>query len=81
MTIPICTLSNMSQIASKSYDDLETNMITVVESRTVERDYGFNGTEAVLDHPKHGRVLLCDGYGGENTLAGGAVRWSHGGAS
>ena len=51
---------------------------TVIETRDVERDYGFRGTNAIIDHPKHGRLLVCDGFGGMDTLRGGAVRWEHG---
>lgn len=52
--------------------------IRIVESREVERDYGFRGVDAIVEHPKHGRLMLCDGYGGVDTLSGGAVRWRHG---
>lgn len=50
----------------------------IVEQRDVERDYGFRGVEAIIDHPAHGRVLIVDGFGGMDTLAGGCVRWRHG---
>lgn len=52
--------------------------IKIIEERSVEMDYGFRGTWAVIDHPKHGRLLLCQGYGGETSLQGGGVRWRHG---
>lgn len=52
--------------------------VTIIERRNVERDYGFSGTEAIIDHPANGRMLLCDGFGGIDTLAGGVVRWTHG---
>ena len=51
----------------------------LVETRHVERDYGFAGTQAIVD-TKNGRLLIEDGYGGEGTLAGGCVRWRHGSA-
>lgn len=44
------------------------------------RDYGFRGHEAIIDHPVHGRLLLCDGFGGVDSLDGGCVRWRHGSA-
>lgn len=50
----------------------------LIESRDVERDYGFTGCEAIVDHPTLGRILIVDGYGGENTPSGGCVRWRHG---
>ena len=50
----------------------------VVESRDVERAYGFTGTEAIIDHPKHGRILIADGFGGMDSIEGGCVRWRHG---
>lgn len=51
--------------------------INVIESDHVERDYGFRGTDAVIEHPTHGRLLLSDGYG-ELGNRGGKVRWEHG---
>lgn len=35
-------------------------------------------TEAIVDHPEHGRLLIAQGYGGNNDLRGGAYRWEHG---
>lgn len=54
--------------------------IQIIETQDVERDYGFRGTNAIVQHPAYGRLLLSDGYGGEGTLQGGAVRWQHGAA-
>lgn len=50
----------------------------IVESEQVERDYGFKGTQMIIDHPNRGRLMLCDGFGGMDSLDGGAVRWRHG---
>ena len=50
----------------------------VIETETVDRDYGMHGTNAIIDHPRHGRLLLRDGFGGMDDLRGGAVRWEHG---
>lgn len=52
--------------------------IKVIEQQFITRDYGFTGVRAVIEHPDHGRLLIEDGYGGENTLMGGAVRFIHG---
>ncbi len=53
----------------------------LIESRNVERDYGFGGVEAIVEHPKYGRMLIRDGFGGKDSLSGGAVRWRHGAAN
>ena len=56
---------------------MTTPSINVIESEDVERDYGFDGTIAIIDHPEHGRLLIQDGYA-EHDICGGCVRWSHG---
>ncbi|ELA9292952.1 hypothetical protein QUO15_004414 [Vibrio parahaemolyticus] len=53
-------------------------MSILIEKEHVIRDYGFSGINAIIDHPKYGRLLLRDGYGGEGSIQGGAVRWRHG---
>lgn len=53
-------------------------MNRLIESSTVERDYGFRGVEAIIETDKYGRVFIADGFGGMNTIYGGAVRWEHG---
>lgn len=50
----------------------------LVDSITWEGDYGFERTAAIIDHKKHGRILITDGFGGMDQLCGGMVRWSHG---
>ena len=50
----------------------------IIEQRDVERDYGFRGVEAIVEHDKHGRLLVCDGFGGKDSMRGGAVRFEHG---
>lgn len=50
----------------------------VIEQRATERDYQFPGIDAIISHPTHGRLLICDGFGGMGELRGGAVRWEHG---
>lgn len=52
--------------------------VNVIETRDAAREYGFKGKEAIVDHPSHGRLLIVDGFGGQDTLSGGAVRWRHG---
>lgn len=53
----------------------------IIECRWVARDYGFQGAEAIIEHPKHGRILIYDAFGGIDSQRGGMVRWSHGGAN
>lgn len=55
----------------------EAKMV-VIEKRDVEREYGFRGVDAIVQHRRLGRLLVCDGYGGQDTMQGGAVRWKHG---
>ena len=52
--------------------------ITLIEQRKVECEYQFTGTDAIIDHPKYGRLFICDGFGGMDELRGGAIRWEHG---
>jgi hypothetical protein len=52
--------------------------INVIEQEQVERDYGMQGTEAIVEHPDHGLIYIADGFGGVDTMRGGAVRWEHG---
>lgn len=59
--------------------EIKTNTVTVIEQRPIERDYEMQGVQAIIDHPTHGRLLIEDGFGGMDTLEGGAVRWEHGG--
>lgn len=51
---------------------------TIIDHRDVVREYGLAGTEAVIDHPVHGRIYIADGFGGVGTIEGGTVRWAHG---
>lgn len=53
-------------------------MNKLVEQKSVERDYGFLGTQAIIESEKHGRLFIEDGFGGMDSLAGGQVRWRHG---
>lgn len=50
----------------------------VIDQKLVKRNYDFNGVIAIIDSDKYGRQLIQDGYGGESTLRGGAVRFEHG---
>jgi hypothetical protein len=51
---------------------------TLIETTRVESDYGMLCRLAIVEHPKHGRLFIREGYGGEDSLAGGAIRWKHG---
>jgi len=53
----------------------------LIATQDVTRDYGFAGKIAIIDMPEKGRVLIADGFGGIDTVAGGAVRWRHGKAA
>jgi hypothetical protein len=53
-------------------------MSKLIESNTSAGQYGMTTTEAVIDHPEHGRLYIAEGYGGEQSPAGGAYRWRHG---
>jgi hypothetical protein len=51
----------------------------LIEKNEVTRDYGFAGLQLIVENKATGKqTLLTDAYGGENTLSGGRVRWSHG---
>ncbi len=52
---------------------------TIVEQRSVERDYGIPGTECIVDTDQ-GRILIADAFGGIDSPDGGTVRWEHGSA-
>ena len=52
-------------------------MTKLIEAEKVERDYGFTGTNAIVESDGK-RLLICDGFGGMDSLQGGAVRWRHG---
>ena len=47
--------------------------ITLIEQRKVECEYQFTGTDAIIDHPKYGRLFICDGFGGMDELRGGGL--------
>ncbi len=49
----------------------------LIEQQNVTRDYDFNGVKAIVDTPT-GRVYIEDGFGGQDSIAGGCVRWRHG---
>lgn len=50
----------------------------LAEVITVEAEYGLEETLAIVDHHKHGRIMIKQSFGGVDSLQGGAVRWSHG---
>jgi len=53
-------------------------MTKLIESVSVERDYGRTGTDAIVEANDGERYLIRDGFGGVDSLEGGAVRWSNG---
>lgn len=55
-----------------------TQRTQLVEKERLERAYGFMGTDAIIDHHKMGRIFICDGFGGMDSIEGGCVRWEHG---
>ena len=50
----------------------------IVETRTVDGEYGFSRECAIVDHQTHGRLYLEQGFGGMDSIAGGCMRWIHG---
>ena len=57
---------------------MTTTKTKLIESTTETGVYDISSTMAIIEHPQHGRLLICDGYGGEGTLQGGTYRWKHG---
>lgn len=55
-----------------------TTKCKLIESTRVEADYGMLCTLAIVEHEVRGRLFLREGYGGEDSLQGGAIRWRHG---
>jgi hypothetical protein len=52
--------------------------ITVIERDSERGVYERWQDAMVIDHPEHGRLLLVEGFGGTDSLRGGAYRWEHG---
>lgn len=50
----------------------------IIEINHTRGEYDLPATVAIIDHPTHGRLLLSMGFGGLNTIEGGAYRWQHG---
>lgn len=55
----------------------KTQTIQVVESRQVVGVYDMICTEAIIEHPKHGRLYISEGWGGDE-VHGEMYRWQHG---
>lgn len=53
-------------------------MIKIIEKNTEEGQYGFNFDEMIVEHQTHGRLLLVEGFSGQDELRGGMYRWSSG---
>ncbi len=50
----------------------------IIESNSIDGQYGISREEMIVDHPTHGRLYITQGYGGEDALSGGCERWRHG---
>lgn len=50
----------------------------LIEKENTEREYGFDGINAIIESEKHGKLLIIDGFGGIDDLEGGSVRFKHG---
>lgn len=50
----------------------------LIEKRTIEGMYEFAVEQMIIDTDKHGRILITEGYGGEDKMEGGQYRWKHG---
>ncbi len=52
-------------------------MSKLIEEKTVTREYGLTGINAIVRH-NGDLLLITDGFGGFDDIMGGAVRWQHG---
>lgn len=55
-------------------------MIRTLEQDTQQGLYDMPFNVQVVQHPRHGRLLLTQGWGGMDSPKGGAYRWEHGAA-
>lgn len=58
-------------------EEEQKDEIKVVEQREVEGAYGFDYAQIIIDHHKHGRLLMVEGWGGSE-IDGEQYRWKHG---
>lgn len=49
--------------------------IATVARRITDGQYGISREMVIIDHPRHGRLLLAQEYGGDLELRGGTYRW------
>lgn len=54
---------------------LSNARIRIVDSRVTRGAYDFLRAQMIVDHPRHGRLLLAEEYCGETELRGGQYRW------
>lgn len=47
----------------------------LIEAKTIPGAYDLGRTLLIVEHPQHGRLLLAEEYGGEQSLCGGQYRW------
>lgn len=52
--------------------------ITLVEHDRAPAQYDMERTEAIIDRPDRGRLYICQGFGGMDSVQGGGYRWLHG---
>jgi hypothetical protein len=50
---------------------------TLIEQQSKEGAYGFETEAIIIDTDTHGRLLITDGYGGDD-VNGHCYRWRHG---
>jgi len=50
----------------------------ILERRDLPGAYDMLRRVAILEHPQFGRLLIAEGWGGLDSLSGGAYRWRHG---
>lgn len=55
--------------------------IRIVETDSARGAYEFKREFCLLDHPKHGRLYVTEGFGGMDSIDGGQYRWRHGAAA
>lgn len=52
--------------------------VKIIEYRNSKGMYDLNCQRMIIEHEKHGRLLLSEAFGGMDSLEGGQYRWSQG---
>jgi len=68
----------LAQINQSNQINQMSTQIKIIESNTINGQYGIPRDSMVIDHPVHGRLYMAQGYGGAYTLRSGCERWGHG---